>query len=35
VGDIAIPYLFAVMMALEYGYNAVRRNGTRRRATRP
>jgi sterol desaturase/sphingolipid hydroxylase (fatty acid hydroxylase superfamily) len=27
VGDIAIPYLFAALMAIEYGYNTVRRNG--------
>lgn len=27
VGDIAIPYVFAALMALEYGYNAVRGNG--------
>jgi sterol desaturase/sphingolipid hydroxylase (fatty acid hydroxylase superfamily) len=25
VGDIAIPYLFAALMALEFGYNAIRR----------
>lgn len=27
MGDIAIPYLFAALMAAEYGYNAARRNG--------
>jgi alkylglycerol monooxygenase len=27
VGDIAIPYLFAALMAVEYGYNALRGNG--------
>ncbi|HEU0031444.1 MAG TPA: sterol desaturase family protein [Kofleriaceae bacterium] len=27
MGDIAIPYLFAALMALEFGYNALRRNG--------
>lgn len=27
MGDISIPHLFGALMAIEYGYNAVRRNG--------